>query len=422
MTSGKRYSTLYRYLTKEYMFAFMIGFIFYFSIFFVNQLLVIAKNILIASVSFIDVIRILIYSVPIILAYVFPFASLSGTAMMLGDLASNNEILALRSHGISFWRLLQPLLVMSLLVSALSFFLNDVFLPLGTIEYKKLYKELLYSSPELELEAQGVTRFGKTLFKAGEIDEGIIYDLVIFETSTSGVRTIIAKEGRILEEESSSDRVTLLLQQVSGLDPRGRGLDDFDVFNAETMVYTMFLSSVNMNFLSVSPNEMSSIDLFRSISEKKDDIEAQRDARIAEASDQRTKAISWYQKAVESGNPDDFAKSDTYFTTYLEQKDVKVQSRSLQYMRLEFFKKTALPLACTIFVIFAFPLSTTRLKNGRLLGFGLGVVISTLYWFILFAAQAIGSRTFLPPLLLMWLPNLIFAATGIMLFGSRRVV
>ena len=315
MIRGKRFSTLNVYLTREFLLAFSIGFIFYFSIFFVNQLLVIAKNVLIASVSFIDVVRILIYSVPIILAYVFPFASLSGTAMLLGDLASNNEILALRSHGISLWKILKPLFVISIIISSVSFLLNDVFLPLGTIEYKKLYKELLYTSPELELEANGVTRFGRTLFKVGDIDQGTIHDLVILETSTAGVRTIIAKVGSILEEASSSDGVTLLLEDVSGLDPRGKAVDDYDVFHAQTMIYTIFLSSVNMNFLSVSPNEMSSLDLFRSIQEKKDEIFNQQVQRDAELFQDYERSLVLYGKASGSGESRDYSRSISLYTT-----------------------------------------------------------------------------------------------------------
>ena len=148
---ARSYSKAYRYITEEFLFSFLVAFLFFFFIFFVNQILLIAEEILSRNIKIFSVLRLLFYSLPVIISFSFPFGSLVGALMAVGRLSSDNEVLAFQACGIPYGRLLYPLAILGILFSAGSFIINDIFLPLGTIKFSQLYREILYSNPELEL-------------------------------------------------------------------------------------------------------------------------------------------------------------------------------------------------------------------------------------------------------------------------------
>ncbi|MCK5155288.1 MAG: LptF/LptG family permease [Spirochaetales bacterium] len=419
MNGKHRYTTLYVYISKEYIFTFFVSFFFFFSIFFINQLLVVAKNVLIANVNIIDVFRIILYSIPVILSFTFPFASLTGAAMTIGQLASQNELLALRASGISFKRIFTPVIIISILFSFCSFMLNDIFQPLGTIKYKELYRELLYRNPNLELNSHSVTQFGNTFFITGDVKNNEVNNLMILEQSSLGLSVISSKAASFSEAEKSSDLITIKLDSVEGFSPRSKAVGDYDYFISEHMEYNILLNVVSFNFMGVTPNDMSIRDLLSEIKKLKINqtaTELQSYKRITEY--KYLTYLNYYQDFSERR---DYEPSNTYnsWLNYLASINSDLRNKKLQYYQIELYKKTALPVACAALVFFAFPLSAFRLKNGRLVGFGVGIIAATFYWFMLFAGQSLGTRTFYSPILLMWLPNLIYIGIGLFLFSIR---
>lgn len=66
---------------------------------------------------------------PDVAAFILPFAVLMATLLMLSKLARNNEIMALKAAGLSFYRLLLSLLPAALLVGLLHFLVSDQVVP-----------------------------------------------------------------------------------------------------------------------------------------------------------------------------------------------------------------------------------------------------------------------------------------------------
>jgi lipopolysaccharide export system permease protein len=419
MKSRHKYTTLNLYISKEYIFAFAVAFIFFFAIFFVNQLLVIAKNILLANVSILDVLKIILYSVPVILSFTFPFASLTGAAMAVGQLSSSNELLALRAGGISFSRIFFPVIAISLVLTISSFALNDILQPLGTIKYKELYRELLYRNPALELRANSVSKFGNTFFIAGNVDEGTVDSLFILKPETTGLTVISSESAELTESAKGSDLLTITLKNIEGLTPKGKVLKEFDHYTAEEMEYSIFLNTVNFSFMSVTPNDMSIRDLFSEIKILKDEKRLSELQASYFASKMKYLTFSEYFTEFSRTPDSNFENSFQYFERYKAAKNEKIESRKLQYYLLEFYKKTALPTACTALVFFAFPLSAFRMRNGKVVGFGVGIIASTFYWFMLFAGQTLGNRVPVPPFVILWFPNVLYAGIGIVLLYIR---
>ncbi|MCL2243768.1 MAG: LptF/LptG family permease [Treponema sp.] len=79
------------------------------------------------EVPFAMIMRISLYFIPKSLSYALPISLLFAAAYTLGDLYARNELTTVFSSGIPFWRFSVSLVLIGLLASVLSFFLDDIF-------------------------------------------------------------------------------------------------------------------------------------------------------------------------------------------------------------------------------------------------------------------------------------------------------
>ena len=84
-----------------------------------------------------------VYYIPTMFIQIMPMAALLATIYMLSNLNKNNEIIAMKSSGVSLWRILTPLLVLGFLISALTFVVNDRVIPLTSKVSQMIRREEL---------------------------------------------------------------------------------------------------------------------------------------------------------------------------------------------------------------------------------------------------------------------------------------
>lgn len=419
---GKRFGIINRYILKEFLFAFFIAFLFFFFIFFVNQLLLLAEEILAKRVSPGKVARLILYSLPAILAFTFPFSSLLGALMAIGRFSSDNEITAFRASGISHFRLFLPVLFLGITLSGISFFTNDVLLPRGTINFARLYRDILYTNPALELESNSIRRYRDTVLVTGAVQGREISDLVILDRDEDNRERVITASRALLEQHESGESVIRLrLEEVFGHTVRS-GEGNYDYFTAGIMEYNILLSTFSFTVNNLTPREMS-------VSAVYDDILAMRTARkarIVEHRDQVAGALHSYLKAVDESAYGSAPPSAEEIRRLREQYErllsAEPYDRTLQLYEIEFHKKLSIPFGCLAFMLFAFPAGLLPRKSGRWVGFGIGLIAAVLYWAMLLGGQTLGLRYSIPPFLAMWVPNLVIIAAGAVLYaaGSNR--
>ena len=240
---SRRFNNIYRYTAGEFLFSFLVAFLFFFFIFFVNQILLIAEEILSKNVRITAVLKLLFYSLPAIVSFSFPFGALVGALMAVGRLSSDNEILALQACGIPHFRIFLPLAVLGIVFSAGSFIINDIFLPLGTIKFSQLYREILYSNPELELSAYSIKRYQSSTIITGAVDKGEISDLVIIDkTPEKDKRVILADTASLNKLEEQNGVISLDLGNVFVQTFNKQKKNNFNYMSSELMTYNILLA------------------------------------------------------------------------------------------------------------------------------------------------------------------------------------
>lgn len=419
----RKYTIIFSYIGKEYILSFVVAFLFFFFIFFVNQMLLLAEDVLSKHVPFKDVLLLIIYSLPLIVSLAFPFGSLVGSLMAVGRLSSDNEILAFQASGIAKREIFFPIFLLGILFSIFSFFINDYFLPKGTINFNKLFRKLLYSNPEMELEPYSVKNYQDSIIITRDVRGNVIDGIVIIDKDAEENRRIILAGSAVLEESTEQQGVISL-----GLsDVFSHVVDEKRVTTAEyllsrNMIYNILLKDISFSVRNPGPSEMSSKDVYTTIQGKQEELDEKQNKHNQRVSTQQYRLRVAYANTsplIKTAENKKLLEMKEQAEEIRKLNDKQFYDRSLHLYRLEFNKKIAVPIACFIFVIFAFPIGLFTKRSGRSVGFGIGLLIAVIYWGMLFAGQTFGLRAKISPVLSMWAPNIVILLMGIAGFIAR---
>ena len=365
---------LMRYIVKQLLVYFFVMYLFFFLIFFVNQIMLFMKQLLGKRIPIADAMKLMFYSLPFVIAQSAPFATLTGFLMCLGRMNTDNEILIFKASGCNLRKLLlKPILVMGVLISLFSFFVNDYLLPLGTSKTREQLRKSIASNPTMEVEPQSVKRLNETSVIFGDVNDKDVSDLVLFDYDDNGnQRFIIA--GKTHVDSGSYKGVSMRFDMndatVIVLDKRKAG--DFDVLKSKTMSLHLFEKTVFNFDRQLSPAELTSFDLGRKIHKMK--------------------------------------------------KEPGRDKREINMNVLEFNKKFSLPFGSLFFAFLAMPLALLFGKvNGQTIGLVVGIFISFLYWAMMTVGIQLGYRNGWNGFLLMWLPNVTVGLAALLFYlGARK--
>ncbi|MDR1869311.1 MAG: LptF/LptG family permease [Treponema sp.] len=406
--------TIFLYILKEALFAFSISFLFFFFIFFVNQILLMAKEVLTKHVPFNLVALLILYSLPTIIAMSAPFASLVGTLMTVGRLTSDNEILVMLSSGFSYKNVFFPAITVGVLVSLMSFYTNDVLLPAGTVQFNKLWRKILVSIPTLELEANSVKKFKDTVIVTGDVIGNVIDNIIILDKTSDGERRVILASYAELKD-SGKEGLSLDLDNAFIHSSKEIVREDYDYARSGYLQYWMSNEDIIQATMSVSPREMSSRDVRTAIGRKRIEVGVR-------ANDRKGKLITQaylLESILRTGSSGESWNRKASVAANLEREMITLaeiyRDRSLTIHIIEYYKKFSLPFGAFFFVFLAVSLGLMAKKSGQTVGFIFGNIIAVLYWVMLFIGQTMGLRLGTSPFWSMWLPNIISLSVGVVL-------
>jgi len=166
---------------------------------------------------------------------------------------------------------------------------------------------------------------------------------------------------------------------------------------------------------SALPSQLSITELRAMIAEQKEILQDEQERHRRKIED----ISAQIQSLEEGGSSARLASLEESLDDLLANPPVNFYHR---YYRAELSKKYALSAACTLLVLLTFSLSFFRLKHGRLIGFGLSMLASVLYWYILFFSQMQIFDSALPVELWIWLANIVMTILGLVgLSRARRL-
>ncbi len=364
---------LIKYLFKDLFLYFLGSFFFFFMVFFVNQILLVVEELLAKSAPIADVMRIMVYSLPFIIAQSAPFATLVGFLMSLGGMMTSNEILIFRAAGFSFFRIFVPVALLGICISIGSFFVNDYLLPLGQIKYNQLMRKIVNSTPSIELESNSVKHLDTANIVIGNVDGNKVSDVVIIDSKNDEDRLIVAGESVLVGAKEEGVLMQFDMNDSTILTLKADNKKNYDILHSKRTVMNVF-DSTFLGTWAQSPREMTTYDLTKRLNQMK-----------SQSSQDETLV------------------------------------RKINLWGMEWHKKFAIPFGSIFFALLAFSMAFLFGKNnGQMIGLFLGIVICVLYWAVQIVGQLLVTKVGLNAFWCIWTPNILIGLFGL-IFLTRLI-
>ena len=411
------------YVLKEFLKSFFVAFLFFFAIFFVNTILLLVQKILLKNISVSTMVEMVLLYMPQFLVYTFPFATLTSSSMVLGDMASSNELLAMKSLGISSYRVYAPLVIASVVLSVMTFITADVLQPYTSVIYRDKLAVLMAEMPTMEIESNTINSVGNIMLSNGKAEGSVIEDLLLISKDEEKYnKSVYSSKGEMTIVDPVSFVYSLDLDKPSILLTSRDEINTYAYAMAEKgRIYLDFSSQVP-SLTSSSPVNLSSKDLLSTIKERDNIQNNDRSYYYKEKENTYFKLSSLIEELGKKSVDDEYIvstidqinKEDGYLG------DLPVNFYG-QYYKSELTKKIALSIACTVLTLITLPLSNIRVRHGKLTGFAVAIVVAVSYWYMLFGAQLMIFNITSSPYLLILAPDIFITIIAfILLFIYRK--
>ena len=415
-------SLLSGYVTREFLKNFIVSFFFFFVVFFVNSILLLVQKILLKNVSLSQMLEMVLLYMPQFLVYTFPFATLTASSMVLGDMSSSNELLALRSLGLSRVRIYLPLIILSLILSLCTFLVSDVLQPYTSVIYRDKLAILMAQMPTMEIESNGTNTVGNVVLSNGKADGNTIEDIVLITKDENDYdKTVISLRGELEVIDPVSFVYSLKLESPELLISDVSDSSNYAYAESESATFYLDFSSQIPSLTSTSPVNLSSKDLMVTINERNAKQQSDRKEYMEEKEEYLLRIADSIRNVENSDylTSSEIESIERDFTDigYLGSLPINFYG---QYYKSELTKKYALSLACFVLTLLTLPLSAVRVKHGKLTGFAIAILIAVAYWYALFAVQLFIFDISFDPWILILLPDIVIAVVALLLIYRNR--
>ncbi|MDD3195910.1 MAG: LptF/LptG family permease [Paludibacter sp.] len=171
-----------------------------------------------------------VYAITTLVPLALPLAILLASLMTFGNLGENFELTAMKSAGISLFRIIRPLIIFIAVVVLAAFFFSNNVLPVTQKNLYTLLFSIKHKSPELDIPVgefySGIN--GVNLYVRSK-DGRVLKDLMIYDFSGgfNNAAVMVADTGYI---ELTADKKYLLLTLIQG--------ENFENFKKQRISYS----------------------------------------------------------------------------------------------------------------------------------------------------------------------------------------
>ncbi|TAJ24758.1 MAG: LPS export ABC transporter permease LptG [Nitrospirae bacterium] len=367
-TNDNLMTILFRYIMREYINVFTMCFAGLMTVYLVVDFFEKVRKFIRYDAELLTILGYFALRTPSISFQVAPLAVLMATLLTLGVLSRNHEIVAMRSCGISLYRIASPFLFLSLIISLMLFGLSAVGMPYATAQAEYVKTALIEK------------KSGLATFKADrpwiQIGDQTLMNIEVVEpdgTTLRGIRLYQLGAGFRLTEITEAKEVrygeggwTLHSGVSRTLFPDGR-------FLTESFQRRPIL-------MSQTPEDFT----------------------------------TW--AAVES-------EEMTLMALRAHSDRLRKDGYSFTRMLTDYHGRVAFPFVCVVMTIVGIALSLRRSGvrgGGMAVGIGQALAIGFLYWTTHSVAIALGRSSVLAPMMAGWIANLLFLSFGLYLFLKVR--
>ena len=359
---------LRNYILKEFLGPFFASLAVLTLVMLLGNLIRLAHLIINKGVDLLSVSKLFIFLIPSLLIYTMPLSVLMAILLSLGRLSSDNEIIAIRSSGISILRLIvSPLLIVGLILSLTLLVFCDRIIPYAHFASRQTLSSIGINNPTAIFEAGTfIKTFDQYIIFIHNIEGNRLQQVIIYEPQEGNkpCRTIVAKEGEFLP---LPDEGMVKLKLINGTsdEPDLNNPGKFYKLNFKSLFLNLNLTKANS-----SQNQKKAKDM--TLSEIKQEIQLGTD-------------------------------------------QINASQKEIFPLITELHKRIALAFSVTVFVLLGCGIALITRRREKSINFSMAFAIAIVYYLILLGANALSLGGSLNPALAMWLPNIVLGTAGLIL-------
>ncbi len=296
--------------------------------------------------------------IPEIIRLMLPVSVLLGGLFTVGKLSNQNELTAIKSSGISFYRFTLPFIATAFVISIASIYFGGYIVPEANkqrifIEQNYLKKGLVHSGSNIYFQDSPTRIVTITYFN---IKVGKANRVSIQEFEKNNISKMISR----------IDAITMSYDSAGNYWEMQDGVERFFIGNKDS---ASNFETLQIHYLGFTPEEIiqkQKVPDEMNLSELKDYASAQ----------------------LNAGND----------PTRIE---------------IEYHSRIAFAFASFVVIIFGLTISANKRKGGTAIQFGINVLLTFVYLVFMKISQAFGKNGVLDPMLTAWLANILFFVAGI---------
>ncbi|WP_320041010.1 LPS export ABC transporter permease LptF [uncultured Desulfobacter sp.] len=362
----KLFKRIHTYLFFEFIPPFAISTFFLTSVFLMTRIPDITNMVVNYNASIMDIFLLISYTLPRFMEFTIPMSAMVSVLLTVMRMSGENEIIALKGAGMSLYKLLPPVLLFTMITFLITMWVTVYGIPKGKLALKVKTIELARSSIDAALQER---QFNSQL-------DGIMIYVAHVDMNTRDLTDVF------IEDRRTADMVSISTA------PRGRL-----VRQENRDVYTIRLYDGMINQVNVQDHSVTSINF------------GHYDINIDLAGMQRSQT-----KEVRK----DFDEMSLHELVQRIRKGFK-NSEMDSEARLVLHEKFSIPFACLALGVLAFPLGVQSSSLRKSNGLGMGIGFFLLYYLLLAFGWSGGEAGRYPPVIGMWLPNVVMGGAGIFL-------
>ncbi|HLJ88409.1 MAG TPA: LptF/LptG family permease [Candidatus Angelobacter sp.] len=301
----------------------------------------------------------LLNEMPSLLYLVTPLAVLLSVLVTLGLMQKTNELTAMKATGISIYRTVMPVLVISALLAAGLFLLEQSYLPYANKRVEILKNTIKRKPAQTYLRPDRKWIFGQNntiyYYELYEPDRDQFGSLSAFEFDPHTFQ--ITKRVYATRAHWSDELHKWIFEAGWERSFRGDAIDSFKHFDVSTFAEL---------------NELP----------------------------------SYFKKEVIQSQEMNYEELSGYI------KDLQQSGFDVVRLRVQLQKKLAFPLITVVMAVLAVPFALSAGRRGALTGVAIALLIAVVYWVTAGLFEAMGNVSQLPPAVAAWSPDLIFSLAG----------
>ncbi len=309
--------------------------------------------------------RFFMYNLAEIINYTFPMSMLLAALMAFGKLSGSSEIIAMKASGISYYRIVAPVLVVGFIVSMFSVVWAEKVVPSAKAEAKRILN--------YEIKQQVVP----------ETQEHIV-----IKTSSGNIQRV-TYAAKFDEDTNMMTDVTM------------EEIQDGKIVRIQTGEKAYWENGswrvVNGKIFSINDND----GVQSSASFKEQIIPL----------NFNPKQISWEQKKMDQMTMGELRE-------YIRL--MELQGRPTNEQWCEIYMRFSIPLASILFAMIGACLGTQKQRTSSSIGLGISIIVIFIYYAIMSMTSGLGKGGVIPPLLACSIPNLLCIAAGVYLMRLKN--